>query len=33
VNRYLEVKNCATCDRISIGKRYLDKVLEGMKIW
>ena len=33
VNRYLEIKNCATCDRLSIGKKYLDKVLDGMKIW
>ena len=33
VNRYLEVKDCVHCNRLSIGKKYLDKVLDGLKIW
>ncbi len=33
VNRYLEIKNCVDCNRISIGKRYLNRVLDGIKIW
>lgn len=32
VNRYLEIKNCSSCNRLSIGKKYLDKVLERIKI-
>lgn len=33
VNRYLELKNCITCDKLNIGRKYLDKILEGITIW
>lgn len=33
VNRYIEILNCESCDKLSVGKKFLQKILEGIVVW